>query len=176
MKLASRLGNQAELGPGSYRMAAGPSLDRLAAYHWAFCRIEASWQRSLTCSQTLGALKFRALRQFPAIASRERSNRLRILAMAHGVLVPASRCWQGGDGLRRLARRRSGRFGRISARASTVSARVVVGFAAAASVASRQSKVVDIPSCRARRPAYTALRHNEAVKLSGVLGCLEVAG
>src|SRR5690606_7327417 len=78
--------------------------------------------------------------------------------------------------LRRLARGRSGRFGRISARASTVLARVVVGFAAAASVASRQSDVVDVSSCRARRQSYTALRHNGAVKLSGLLGSLVEAG
>src|SRR5690606_34096416 len=60
--------------------------------------------------------------------------------------------------------------------ASTVLARVVVGFAAAASVASRQSDVVDVSSCRARRQSYTALRHNGAVKLSGLLGSLVEAG
>src|SRR5690606_2456614 len=59
---------------------------------------------------------------------------------------------------------------------STVLARVVVGFAAAASVASRQSDVVDVSSCRARRQSYTALRHNGAVKLSGLLGSLVEAG
>ena len=151
-------------------------MDGPAAYLCALCRIETSWQRSLRCSPRLGALKLRALRQFPHDSIPREVEPPQNLAMVHGALVAASRCWQGGDGLRRLARGRSGRFGRISARASTVLARVVVGFAAAASVASRQSDVVDVSSCRARRQSYTALRHNGAVKLSGLLGSLVEAG